>query len=263
MAARGPREIARLTASFHRLLDRLAAARQRAARSERLATLGKVCLSVAHELRNPLSGIKMNVRVLKDRLPPSGDDPGLDVILTEIERMDLYLNELMTFSTGAPAAEAPAATPPAPVRLSELADSVLSILAARCRHANVRVAAEYPPDQPLVRGDANQLRQVMMNLIVNAIEAMPSGGDLRIRVRADRGSASFRVADTGPGVRPERGCDIFDAFVSTKPNGVGLGLYLARRIVTRHGGRIGYDDSPAGAEFWFELPSAPPHGPAA
>lgn len=249
-ARRGPKEISRLTRSFHELLDRLGAARLRVAESERLATLGKICLSVAHELRNPLSGIKMNVRVLKDRADLK-DDPGIDAILREIDRMGLYLNELMTLAPGdGPLSREPST---APTKLSGLAESVLTILSGRCRHARVAVERHFPAEEPSVLADANQVRQVMMNLMVNAVEAMPGGGTMTLRIQSAPTGIRFSIADTGKGVQVRDG-NLFEAFSSGKSNGVGLGLYLSRQIIDRHGGHIGYDSSPGGAIFWFELP---------
>lgn len=246
----GPRETRQLASAFFELFDRLAAARDRVAQSERLATLGKICLSVAHELRNPLSGIKMNMRVLQDRIGHA-DEPGFQAIVHEIDRMGLYLDELMTLSP----ATASAAGRLSETRLSSLADSVLTILSGRCRHSRIEIVRDYPTGEPLVRVDPNPIRQAMMNFIVNAIEAMPNGGTLSIAIRAADGAVRFVVGDTGGGVRAD-GRDIFAAFTSGKPDGVGLGLYLSKQMVTRHYGRIGYDNGTCGAQFWFEIPIA-------
>lgn len=253
----GATEIVRLAGAFHHLLKRLNVAQESLARSERLATLGKVCVSVAHEIRNPLSGIKMNVRVLQDELTDSPGRVGLDVILREIERMELYLQELMGAaeppSTGASVSTA---------KVSELCDSVLTLLAGRCRHAHVRVTRTFPDTEPMIVADASCIRQCIMNLMVNAIEAMPGGGDLRVEVVPAGAQVRLHVGDTGAGVRCEPGTDVFEAFVSGKPNGVGLGLYLARQAVEANGGRIGYESTSAGSTFWIELPQATA-GPAA
>jgi len=249
-STRGPREVSQLARSFCELMDRLSAARRRVAESERLATLGKISLSVAHELRNPLSGIKMNVRVLKDRADLK-DDPGIDAILREIDRMGLYLNELMTLAPGDGSLDRELST--APVKLSDLAKSVLTILTGRCRHARVVVERDFPAGEPSVLADGNQLRQVMMNLMVNAVEAMPGGGTMTLRIQPTPAALRFSIADTGKGVQV-RAENLFEAFSSGKSNGVGLGLYLSRQIVERHGGRIGHDSTPSGAVFWFELP---------
>ncbi len=251
---RGPAEIQQLANSFHLLLTRLEASRERLAQSERLAGLGKVSLSVVHELRNPLSAIKMNMRILKDSLKSSAGDAEAAAILREIERMELYLNELMSVSVTGESAAAQSARSRVPAKLSELADNVLEILSGRCAHAKVRAVRDYPAPEPSVPVDADPVRQVIMNLAVNAIEAMPAGGEMKVAIRVQRDSILLSVADTGRGVQGADGKDIFDAFVSTKPNGTGLGLYLSRRIVTAHGGRVGYESGPAGATFWFELP---------
>jgi len=248
----GPTETRQLAATFYDLMDRLQAARLRLVENDRLATLGKVCLSVAHELRNPLSGIKMNMRVLQDRVAPA-DDAGVGAIMREIDRMGLYLDELMCIAPGGTGC---ATTPaPVPVTLTTLAESVLTILAGRCRHAGVEIRRNYPKAEPPVLAEPNQIRQAMMNFVVNALEAMPTGGTLTVGVQARPHGIGFTVGDTGSGVHPI-GTDIFEAFNSRKPNGVGLGLYLAREIVVRHGGRIGYENLTTGASFWFELPLA-------
>lgn len=248
LIARGPVETRQLAKSFYGLLDQLTLARQRLARHERLATLGKLSLNVAHELRNPLSGIKMNMRVLQDS-QGTADDPGVTAILREIDRMELYLNELMTLTPGDNRPE-PAA---APVKLSGLVESVLTLMAGRCRHAGVMVRREYPAAEPLVSADANQIRQVLINFMVNALEAMPAGGEVTVALRPGPATVACIVHDTGQGVQMP-GADIFEAFVTGKPNGVGLGLYLSKQILQRHSGRIGYENGATGAAFWFELP---------
>jgi len=247
---RSPKEVARLANSFYRLMARLGEARRQMVLSEQLAALGKISLSVAHELRNPLSGIRMNVRVLKDRETLRGD-AGLEAILREIDRMGLYLDELMSLSPGADPADRQMSL--STTQLSGLADSVLMVLAGRLRHAKIEVETDFPPDEPTVVVDASQMRQAMMNLLVNAMEATPAGGTVSVAIRRSGSSLRLCVADTGQGVQAD-GRDIFAAFTTGKPNGVGLGLYITRQIITRHGGRIGYENRDGGATFWFELP---------
>jgi signal transduction histidine kinase len=140
------------------------------------------------------------------------------------------------------------------VRLSEVAESVLQLLEGRCRHENVNVLRDFA-DVPSVLADGNQIRQVVMNLVINAIEAMPGGGDVRLSLAPGGGGrVRFSVADRGRGVSAAEGEDVFSPFVTTKPGSVGLGLHVCRQIIRDHGGRIGYDNPGAGAVFWFELP---------
>jgi len=262
--ARGaPRELADLSAAFDRLLGDLARARRQIARSARLVTLGQTSAAVAHELRNPLSGIRMNAQVLADELARDGrDDQALRRIIRETDRMELYLGELLTLAGGerdgqrASAAGADAA--PAEVRLAPLAESALAMLEARCRHADVTVRCDWDADAPPVRADETPVRQVIVNLLLNALDATPPGGTVTLatRRRPEEAGVRFTVTDTGPGVRAADGADLFDPFVTTKSDGVGLGLYVCRRNVEACGGRIGYTSGEGGTTFWFELPVA-------
>lgn len=248
----GPGEVRQLASSFCGLLDRLQNARNQLATQERLATLGRVCLSVVHELRNPLSGIKMNMRVLQDQLPAAAEDPGVEAVVHEVERMELYLNELTGISTGNSAYAVPVAL--APTRLSRLNESVLTILNGRCRHAGVAVQRQYPDNEPDVAAEANQIRRVMMNIIVNGMEAMPSGGTLTIAIKPVADDIEYSVTDEGAGLRMSSE-NLFEPFSSAKPNGVGLGLYISKQIISRHGGEIGYEPGlQGGCRFWFRIP---------
>jgi signal transduction histidine kinase len=259
-APSGPAEIAGLARSFDQLLGRLEEARRKLARSARLATVGQLSASVAHELRNPLSGIKMNARVLADELARSGlADSSLDRIIREADRMELYLGELLSLASGEgpPPPHDLAALPR--VRLDTVGESVLGLLEHRCRHANVSVRRAWDDLASEVQADETQIRQVALNLALNALDAMPAGGVLTLSTRPGRdGTVRFSASDTGPGVQVPEGADLFEPFVTTKSGGVGLGLYVCRRNVERHGGRLGYDSSDSGATFWFELPAAGP-----
>jgi signal transduction histidine kinase len=287
--AAGPSELVRLTRSFDELLARLAAARSQLDRSARLAGLGQLAASVAHELRNPLSGIKMNARVLADELAGKASaDQSIDHIIREIDRMDLYLQELLSLASDSAcpvgarpgdsggagpggADQVQAATPVEPVNLGEQADSVLKLLAGRCEHAGVTVETNYSPAAGLALADPGRIRQVILNLALNALDAMPYGGRLSIAVMpadayatdatnaaTDTAAPAVRleITDAGPGVRAAEGVDIFEPFITTKPQGTGLGLYICRSVIESLRGQLGYRDSQHGATFWFELPAA-------
>ncbi|MFO8013628.1 MAG: HAMP domain-containing sensor histidine kinase, partial [Phycisphaerae bacterium] len=144
------------------------------------------------------------------------------------------------------------------VRLEPLAESAVAMLEARCRHAAVTVRCDWGDDVPPVRAGETHVRQVVVNLVLNALDATPSGGTVTLatRHRPDEGTVRFSVSDTGPGVRVPDGADLFDPFVTTKSDGVGLGLYVCRRNVESCGGRIGYASGDGGATFWFDLPAA-------
>jgi signal transduction histidine kinase len=257
----GPSEVARLEAEFGRLMQRLDHAGRELARQERLATLGRVAAGVVHELRNPLSGIVMNLRVLRDRV---GDDEGLRASLREAERMKTYLDQLTDLARGGSEGagspgdlQALGAT-----RLSDPLDSALSLMGARLARRGIDVVRRYDPDGPVVRCDEGRIAQLAINLVVNALDAMESGGTLTVSTaRRDDGRAELRVADTGGGVQPELGETLFDPFVSTKRGSAGLGLYVCRLIARAHGGAVRHRTTEHGAEFIVELPDHPPATP--
>jgi signal transduction histidine kinase len=149
------------------------------------------------------------------------------------------------------------------VDLSETLDSVMRLLEGRCRHAGVSVHYDYRPEVPRACAAPNRLRQLVMNLIINAIEAMPGGGSITIRTQAaPPGRIRLSVEDTGEGIRaapPER---VFELFFSSKDHSSGLGLYIARQLVLAQGGKIGCKNTDEGALFWVELPAADKSGPA-
>jgi len=256
----GPPELARLAESFEQLLAELSDARAKLARSARLAALGQLSASVAHELRNPLSGIKMNVRVLADELAKASmSDPSLDLIVREIDRMDLYVAQLLSAASGADVSTIPGRDDePETCNLGDVVESVMPLVAPRCRQTGIEIVREAPPAGCPARAAPRAVRQVILNLLLNAMEAMPQGGTIRIRLSAGRAGGAVRlaVADSGPSVNLPDGADPFEPFVTTKPGGAGLGLYICRQIVTAQGGRIGYDATENGMTFWFELPRA-------
>lgn len=244
-----PAEVASLENSFRRLMRRLHDTHEQLVLSDRLATLGKLSLSVAHELRNPLSGIRMNLQVLKDH-EDLAEDPGIDAMLREIDRMSLYLDELMGLARGGDAQGEKARVR---VHLSELIQSVLTILEGRIRHAGLKVRTSFDPAEPDVLANPNHLRQAAMNLLVNAIEASPPSGTITVNVQCLGEEVRLSIADTGVGVTAGNR-DIFAAFTTTKPNGGGMGLYTCKRIVEEHGGSIGYENGSTGTTFWISLP---------
>jgi signal transduction histidine kinase len=255
----GPPELAQLARSFDTLVERLAEARHRLARSTRLATVGQLSAAVAHELRNPLSGIKMNAQVLAEELAKSGvTDSGLDRIIREVERMNVYLEELLELASDEVKPDLPHELRQLPrIRLEAVAESALGLVERRCQHGHIEVVRRWNNEAPWVRASEPQLRQVILNLVLNAIDAMPAGG--RLTVATSPGAAGcvrLAVTDTGQGVQVPDNKDMFEPFVTTKSGGIGLGLYVCRRNIARHHGRIGYDSSAGGTTFWFELPAA-------
>jgi signal transduction histidine kinase len=239
VAGGGP-EISQLVDALNRMLETLR-------RSERLAVMGRLAAGVAHEIKNPLSAMKMTVQMLREEKPPPEREP-FDLILREIERLDLVASELSaTARPGPPARD--------PVRLDLAVTDVLDLLARQLGHLGVDVERKIPA--PIeVLGDSDRLKRAAMNLVLNGAQAMPQGGRLSVALKVNDGRVRLAVSDTGSGVPADLRDRIFEPFVTGRPDGVGLGLALTKRIVEDHGGRIGFDSSDRGSTFWIDLPEA-------
>ncbi len=226
-------------------------------RLDRLASLGEMAASVAHEVRNPLASIKTCVQMLMDDLAgdglshvlPGGDQyiasvggsaqESVSIVLKEVERLDSIVRNLLLFAK-------PRRLHRVPCNLIELSDHVLQIMQAQCAEAGVVVHRVYAP-VPLVRVDVAQMEQVLFNLYMNALQAMPDGGVLTISCqtvaaenlkRESRNLIELSVSDTGVGIPPEQLERIFQPFFTTKAHGIGLGLPITRRLVEDHQGHI-------------------------
>jgi signal transduction histidine kinase len=229
----GP-EIAHLVEALNRMLEEVR-------RTERLGVMGRMAVGVAHEIRNPLASMKMTVQLLREG---AADREPHDRLLREIERLELTTAELSGASQPLRKEKA---------RLEAVADDVLGLLGPRLEHLGVKVERRYAA-APEVEVDVARLKSCVMNLLLNGAQAMPAGGPLRVEVGVRNGKVRLSVADEGAGVPVELGEKVFDPFVTTKKDGVGLGLALTKRIVEEHGGAIGYDRPAKGTVFWIELP---------
>jgi two-component system, NtrC family, sensor histidine kinase HydH len=225
-------------------------------RSERLAALGRVSAGVAHEIRNPLTSIKMLVYSIgEDAALTEEQKKDLAVVAKEIDRMDRFVESFLKF-----------ARPPDPhlvsVDLNQMVRETLDLLTPRLRQANIRRMEIYASELQPIAADSDQLRQVVMNLILNAAEAMPAGGTLTVETRcrpAETGSGpgwiQLLVRDTGEGIPAELLDTLFDPFVSGREEGLGLGLAISHQIVEQHGGWIDAQNAPeGGATLTVSLP---------
>jgi signal transduction histidine kinase len=240
-----PRELANLAATFNRMLGRLRETQERLLETERLAAIGKIAASVAHEVRNPLSGIRMNLQLLQQQLARSGGaDESLAIALTELERLDGIVQEMLVLGRKAePRVEA--------VDLAGIAREVLDLLGRRLEHAGVEAVLEGAAAP--ARADAAQIKQVLLNLVINATDAMPRGGRLTVRTFSREGVGRVEIEDTGDGLSLGEGQDPFAWFSTTKTAGSGIGLAVCRQIVEGHGGRIGLERIEGGTRAWVEL----------
>jgi signal transduction histidine kinase len=245
-----------LTANLGRTLVRERRQRERLReelrRAEHLAALGKLLAGVAHEVRNPLAGIRSTVQLWL-RLPDLARTPeSLDAVIQSVDRLSELVSRLLYFArTGA--------DEPRPVDLNSVVRDTLELLRAQAAAQGVTLEADLAPELPFVSGSDPALRQVVLNLATNALQAMPRGGRLLCRTASVSGGqgVELRVADTGPGVAPEARAHLFEPFFTTRPEGTGLGLALCREIVLQHGGAIELvpGEGP-GATFRVVLPSS-------
>jgi signal transduction histidine kinase len=229
----------------------------------RLTTLGEVSASIAHEINQPLAAIVNNANaslVLLSERQPNLDEvrSALKDVVHDAERASAVVERVRQMSR-------PSAPQPAPCRVEQIVDDVLALAARTAALRGVAIDAELPRELPPVLGDLVQLEQVLLNLVVNAMEAMSDVAppERRVKVRAtvdtDDGqpSMTLRVEDRGVGLKPEDMPRLFEAFHTTKPHGMGLGLAISRSIVEAHGGRLWAEPNhEKGAVFAFRLPAA-------
>ncbi len=243
-------EIAVLAEEFNAMAEKLLENQRKLRRVERLAAMSKFATLVSHEIRNPLNSMNINMQILKREIERPESDPDkmrkyYDIIISEIQRMDNLINNFLMISR--------------PPRfdflqndLHVILDEVIFMHEVNARQQNVIISKKYCDQKILANIDRDQLKQVFHNIIINALQAMPKGGSLRITTqiskikgRYKRKIPAFQVEfrDTGIGIPSERLKDIFEFYYTSKKTGTGLGLAIARQIVDGHSGTIEVDST--------------------
>ncbi len=217
------------------LLERLRAEALDAAEA-RVAALESMGASVAHELKNPLSSVKGLVQLLARSATETRARERLAVVQGEVERMEGILQEYLSFARPLGALRR------TDVALGQLLEDVASVVEARAQAAGVRI--ERAPTQARVRGDARRLKEALLNLLLNALEATPPGGSVELGAQAGEAGALITVRDTGRGMPPAVLARVGTPFFTTREAGTGLGVVLARTVVVQHGGRLEYESHP-------------------
>lgn len=232
--------------------------------NERFAAGGRLAASVAHEINTPLQTIQTNLRLLATSCTDEETTTFLDDALEEIKRIGRIVRQLLDLYR-------PATATYGPVDVSSLLGRILLLIGKRLRDQRVSVESNLPVDLPYIRGRTDELMQVFLNLLVNAMDAMPDGGTLRVWANfkepdkanqlvsppalPDRLAIVVGIGDTGCGIAPELQSRIFKPFITTKRDGTGLGLSISSEIIQQHGGRIDLESKPGeGSTFFVVLP---------
>jgi two-component system, NtrC family, sensor kinase len=238
---RGGDELAVLAHEFNAMAQRLAARERELraqgealVRSERLAAIGRIAAQITHEIRNPLSSISLNAEELGERLRGS-QEPGAaalcDAIVREVDRLAAVTEEYLRY----------ARLPKPQLVRTDLNDAIrdlLDFVRPELTSAGISLEQRLAPDLPQVVADPGQIRQLLLNLVRNAREAMPGGGAVFVGTRYADGEVFVEIRDSGPGIPPERLARIFDPFFTTKERGTGLGLALGQEIAQEHSGQL-------------------------
>lgn len=257
-------EYGEVAASFNQMAVSLKEHMERMQWAEQVVVLGELAGGLAHEIKNPLAGVKATVEVLAaDPNTPAENRDALTKASESIRRMEVLLKGFISF-----------ARPPAPrlavMDVHGVLDSTIGLakqhpLFGRGRPEQVTIEKNFDPEMPAVNADPVQLQQVFLNLLLNAAEAMPEGGTVTVTTSYDAGSGTLavRVNDTGGGVDERVRDKIFQPFFTTKSKGTGLGLSISKRLVEQHGGDIRVEESGSGGTtFRITLPASRAKEPA-
>ncbi|NOZ23575.1 MAG: two-component sensor histidine kinase [Planctomycetes bacterium] len=226
----------------------------RARVSERLAFVGKLAGGLAHEIKNPLGTLNLNLQLMKEDLEKSSTPvetricKKIDVLQREAKRLEEILNDFLRYARG-----------PQPNLaehdLNRVVDDVVNFVSPEMTLHKVQVRTQYDETIPPMKLDADLLKQALLNIVINAQQAMPNGGELILQSTRKGATARIDITDTGEGIPPEQREKIFNVYYSTKKTGTGLGLPTAKRIIEEHRGTIDFQSEVGkGTCFTIEIP---------
>ena len=233
-------------------LTEVQALRKEVARSQRLASVGRLAAGVAHEIRNPLSSIKGFATYFKQRYPDRPQDQQTaDIMIQEVDRLNRVVGQLLEFARPVP-------VKPKTVSLQVLLDDSIKLVSDRAAEKGISIRIQNSALTDEVQIDPDRLNQVLLNLYLNAIDSMESGGDLKVEISSDGKNRDvvIKVSDTGKGISRENLGKIFEPYFTTKSSGTGLGLAIAHNIIEAMGGKITVEsEKEAGTIFTVALPN--------
>ncbi|GBE03714.1 MAG TPA: sensor histidine kinase [Nitrospirae bacterium] len=251
----GQGEIKELALSFNRmsgqlkeLIDNMNTAQENLVRTEKLYAIGEFSAGVAHEIRNPLTSIKMLIQALENK-QQAMSGKNLGIIYGEIDRIDRIINEFLAFTR-------PGKTEKKDVNINNILEEVITITRPKMEQSGIDINENLSSALPMIKGNNDALKQVFINIVLNAIQAMDDeGGKLSIETMARNGNLSAIIKDTGIGIPEKNLKKIFDPFFTTKEEGTGMGLALTYAIINDHSGNITFKSTPRiGTTITVELP---------
>jgi len=246
-------ELRDLGQSINEMAEQLARLQETVQRTERLRLLGQVGGGLAHQLRNGLTGARLALQLHARECRDNADGEALAVALRQLALLETHLKRFLDLGRTGPLRREP-------LSLRTLIGEMIALLGPRCKHARIDLRWSPLPEDATVLGDSGQIEQLLLNVIGNAIEAAGPGGWVEVVLRREGARASIvviEICDSGPGPSPEVAAKLFEPFVTGKPEGVGLGLAVARQVAEAHGGRIGWRRDGGATRFRIELPAAP------
>jgi two-component system sensor histidine kinase HydH len=234
-------------------LTEVRALRKEVARSQRLASVGRLAAGVAHEIRNPLSSIKGFATYFKERYPDKPDDQQTaNIMIQEVDRLNRVVGQLLEFAR-------PISVKPRRISLQALLKDSIKLIEDRAAEKNISIRTQYAAQVDEAWGDPDRINQILLNLYLNAMDAMESGGQLKVGLSSDSNGRQFivTVSDTGCGIAAENLSQIFDPYFTTKSSGTGLGLAIAYNAIEAMGGRIQVESTrEIGTTFTVILPNS-------
>jgi len=238
-----------------RAIDKTKNLEKRAINSERLAFVGTLAGGLAHEIKNPLSTLNINLQLLKEELQSmTGENckrayTKTQVLQKEVQRLDEILNDFLRFAKGQELELKDH-------DMNEILDEVVDFVTPEIKQKKILILKSYDANLPLCRIDSNLIKQAILNIIINAEQAMENGGELMVRTTRDKKYIQIDITDTGPGIPKDIIGKIFQVYFSTKKTGTGLGLPTAKRIIEDHRGTISVQSEEGkGTNFSITLPT--------
>lgn len=233
-------ELGQLVKVFNEMVKGLRERRElelRLHRAEQSAIVGRLAAGIAHEIKNPLNYISLTIDYLRSKFAPTDETAKekfvdkMDGIKDEIKRLDRLIRNFLSYGR-------PLNLNPKPINLRELIGSILTLTTEQAEQQSIKMSLDENIELPMIEADVERLKSCFSNLILNAQQAMPSGGELRVDFKSCRGGIEVTIKDTGTGIELENLEKIFEPYFSTKETGTGLGLALVKRIVEGHGGKL-------------------------